>query len=383
MHELSPLQRVMLRDSLAAPSAGYHVEQVEIVFTPGTWRGQVLSAWAETVAQTEALRLSFLTDDDPRGEIEFVNSSEACQFDEGYDDSWLAKDRLRPLLIPHRAPWRAAYWPRDGRFIWTFHHALLDGRSIATVLQNFCQRLIGQNGTNLSLTIWKKPSSALLKKATELFNDEYPEQDFRTLDLFQVDTENGSALKFMGHDFRRKIDLFAAAIDVTVATILVWAWGQSLADETGVDSVVVEQVRCGAPQQHKAGFIMQTLPIVIPKLSMQQDAVISIKLFREQLLAMRAIENVTRGDFPFGVFPDVNHAGGSVIMIEHGTLQYVVGFSEMIESLVLHENKATTLSATAHILPDLRLEVEGPRRHAMLKAWIESLQKLLTQHGRA
>ena len=56
---LAPLQRVMLRDSLAEGDAGHHVEQVEIVFAPGAWRDRVAASWAETVARTEALRIAF------------------------------------------------------------------------------------------------------------------------------------------------------------------------------------------------------------------------------------------------------------------------------------------------------------------------------------
>ena len=39
-------------------------------------------------------------------------------------------------------------------------------------------------------------------------------------------------------------------------------------------------------------------------------------------------------------------------------------------TLVLHEAKGTTLMATAYLLPDLRLEVEGPRRHQLLESWL-------------
>ena len=60
MPGLAPLQRVMLRDSLAAGDAGHHVEQVEIVLAPGAMRQRVAAAWAETVARTAALRTAFL-----------------------------------------------------------------------------------------------------------------------------------------------------------------------------------------------------------------------------------------------------------------------------------------------------------------------------------
>jgi hypothetical protein len=48
-----------------------------------------------------------------------------------------------------------------------------------------------------------------------------------------------------------------------------------------------------------------------------------------------------------------------------------------VESIQLHENRGESLMATAHILPDLRLEVEGPGRHGLLGAWIRVLEGLV------
>ena len=79
---LAPLQRVMLRDSLAEAGAGHHVEQVEILFARGPILGRVAAAWAETVARTAALRVAFVMDDGHAVGREFVtpqnflNSSE-------------------------------------------------------------------------------------------------------------------------------------------------------------------------------------------------------------------------------------------------------------------------------------------------------------------
>ena len=59
-------------------------------------------------------------------------------------------------------------------------------------------------------------------------------------------------------------------------------------------------------------------------------------------------------------------------MIEHATAECLLG-SEIVRSVVLHEAKGETLMATAHIRPDLRLEVEGPGRHALLNGWVRVL----------
>jgi hypothetical protein len=64
-----------------------------------------------------------------------------------------------------------------------------------------------------------------------------------------------------------------------------------------------------------------------------------------------------------------------MIMVERGTLRHMAG-GELVESLVLHEAKGKALMATAHVLPDLRLEVEGPGRHDLLRGWVRVLERL-------
>src|SRR5688500_4264792 len=111
---LAPLQKVMLGDALAAPLAGHHVEQLEIHFSPGVSNERVAAAWAETVARTDALRISFTFDDpsspgrawvEPEPALHLSNMPPASWAD------WLIEDRCRPLLAPGTAPWRAVYWP--------------------------------------------------------------------------------------------------------------------------------------------------------------------------------------------------------------------------------------------------------------------------------
>jgi hypothetical protein len=372
---LAPLQRVMLRDSLAEESAGHHVEQVEILFAPGGWRDRVADAWAETVAATEALRIAFsIRNGEPVG-IECVPAPPTPHLEEISPvswDAWLAGDRQRSLLSPHQVPWRAVYWPQDGRFLWTFHHALLDGRSITAVLRSFLARVSGGPGEELVLAEWQPPTPDAVKLAERLFREEFPPPPPEKYLLNEPD--EGPARYFAGTAFRERLEAVALSMESTTATLLIWAWGQALADAAGTDAVIVEQVRAGAPQQGSAGFTMHTLPVVISRPA-DGDTDESIRKFRRHLLALRAIEGVCPADFPPGVFPDVDRPDGSVVMVERATPQYLLA-SEMLGSMVLHECEGETLMATAHILPDLRLEVEGPGRHGLLDRWVGALESL-------
>ncbi len=365
----------MLRDSLAEGNAGHHVEQVEIVFAPGPWRNRVAAAWAETVTRTEALRIAFSVENGEPVGVEPVGSPTALRERQSPPDTWDAwrtADRCRPLLAPRVVPWRATYWPQTGRFLWTFHHALLDGRSITTILRAFLARLSGEPAEDLALAKWQPPSADILALADRMFREDFPPPTVEG--PLPAEPEDGPARRFLGADFRERLDAAALAVESTTATLLIWAWGRALAEAAGTDAVIVEQVRAGAPQQGAAGFTMLTLPVLISR-SAEGDVEKELRDFRRHLLALRSIEGVSAADFPPGVFPDVDRIGGSVIMVEHAIPQFLLARG-ILESVVLHEGKGETLMATAHLLPDLRLEVEGPGRHGLIDRWMRVLENL-------
>jgi hypothetical protein len=375
---LAPLQRVMLGDSLADQDAGHHVEQVDVVFSAGAWRERVPAAWEETVARTEALRTAFLIHEGMATDVESVEPRMILNHEQSPPvswEEWLAADRCQPLLAPHEVPWRATYWPQSGRFIWTFHHALLDGRSIAAVLRGFFARVGGRRLETLALSKWNPPSPASIARAESIFQENFHQPQIAARRQVVENAEDGQALNFLGADFRLKLELLAEGMSITAATALTWSWGQAVAEIFALDVVLVEQVRCGAPQPGTAGFTMHTLPVTIHRVVSGGEEE-SLREFRTRLLALRAIECVSPEDFSPGVFPDVDQVGSSVIMVEHGTLRELAD-GEMLESLDLHESKGETLMATAHILPDLRLQVEGPGRHDFLDAWIAVLDRLV------
>lgn len=373
---LAPLQRLMLRDSLAEEAAGHHVEQVEINFAPSEGPERVAASWAATVAQTEVLRTAFsIENGEPRGmestwPLPLLDLRETSPVDWR---SWLTDDRHLPLLAPRQAPWRAVYWPHDGRFLWTFHHALLDGRSITRILRSFLGGVSGGVLETLSLAMWHPPDHTALALAERIFREDFPPLPPEE-SLPQV-ADDGPALSILGPVFRERLETLALALESTAATILIWAWGQALAKASGTDAVVVEQVRSGAPQRHTAGFTMLTLPVRIPRAACSAEER-ALRDFRKYLLALRAIEGVSPADFPRGVYPDVDRAGSSVIMVENATPEYLLGL-DCVRSVVLHEAKGETLMAIAHLLPDLRLEVEGPGRSVLLDGWVQALQRLV------
>jgi hypothetical protein len=346
---------------------GHHVEQVEVVFSPGLMPVRVIAAWAETVANTEALRLQFLMDDRGWHAVPFAEvirdlNTEATLPD--FWEAWLAADRARPLLTPESMPWRAVYWPAASRFIWTFHHALLDGRSITRILKSFFERIGGRNPGMLEIARWQPASPETSIHVRKLSSHEFAGHAH---ELSPDQESPESAVRHLGEPFLRNLEFLAKSMVVTVPTLLTWSWGQALAREWEMPWIVVEQLRAGPPQPGTAGFTMNILPVQIVK-ACRGDAFKKLQAFRKQLLELRRIENISLDAVYNGNPPD-----NSVIMIEHRTMAHELA-GPLMKSLKLHEAKGKALGATAHILPDLRLEVEGPKRHRLLKAWVQVLE---------
>jgi hypothetical protein len=165
---ISPLQAAMLRDTLAC--AGRNIEQVEIVFSADVIT-RVPSAWSETVAATAALRTRFLFQD---GEPVGMSESSAeprillPELAPSSFEEWLARDREQALDLEGGLPWRVTFWPSARRFVWTFHHALLDGRSITKILRSFLARLTGNEvPAVLEFAVSQVPSSDEIEAADD------------------------------------------------------------------------------------------------------------------------------------------------------------------------------------------------------------------------
>lgn len=364
---LAPLQRVML----STRASGAHVEQVEITFSVAVSLTQIKDAWRETVSQTEALQITFPSEN----RWEWAERIPTLELLPGIPqdwDAWLLTDRRQDLMDPKGTPWRAVLWPEARRFVWTFHHALLDGRSITRILRSFLDRIGGNWVSPLALAKWIHPSPECLMRAEKWLLAEFSGRAQIGQSSLATRQAASPAIRQLGKDFLTALSQESC----TVATQLIWAWGQALLSQTDADSVIVEQLRAGSPQPGTAGFTMNVCPLVFRRVNDE-----TLLDFSKRLLDLRDVETVCAADFPPGVFPDTNHPACSMIMVEHGTLQHQLGHANLVESVTMHEPKGETRIATAYLLPDLRLEVEGLGRHELLDAWVRNLEMLATEKG--
>ncbi len=381
---LAPLQIIMLQDSLAVGNGGPHVEQVEIIFRRHIPTAEMVRAWHTVTTQADVLQMTFAIEEGEPSHwlpAQKTGTLEIQQPPASWP-AWLAADRALPLLQPATVPWRATFWPDDRRFVWTFHHALLDGRSISRILACLLDFLhTGITPARLRLTSWQAHAASWKTAAGAALRKEFeaiPMPPPGTLHSPFLAGATTTAVRSLDAAFASRLETCAAALQVTVPTILTWTWGQAIALASGTAAVAVEQVRCGPPQPGTAGFSMNTLPLVI-HLADRRPLSAQLQEFRTHLLAMRAIEALAPYDLPAEVIDATRSPWASTIMVERGTLAHTADPENLTESIHLHESPGECLMAVAYQLPDLRLQVEGRAAEKWLELWMAHLAEICAQ----
>ncbi len=375
---LAPLQTIMLLDSLLGECPGAHVEQLELIFQPTRSVRDVEAAWATMVAQTEVLRMGFSLDAGEPFLWELALVPGTFESEPNPPDNlekWRFQDRLRPLLESGSAPWRVRYWPFEGRLVWTFHHALLDGRSIARIVRRFLKCL--QEGTipePAPVTLWTTPEAQTRELAGHYFRQWISRPEEFSENGVPVDACVGKAVGVMGRDFAERLGCLAQALDVTAGTLLIWTWGQAVMMASGAAVAVVEQVRCGPPQPGNLGFTINTLPIRIDRAD-HRPLALQLQELRSVLIELRKFEAFPPQNLPDELLKMTQARWSSVIMIEHATLADQIGVPS--GCVTLHECQGESLTAAAYVKPDLRLEVEGVAQSQLLEHWKLAIERLL------
>ena len=147
--DLTPIQEGMLFHSRAsAPTAGLYIEQIVATVESDCDDALLADAWSQVYARHDALRVSFAWRDIDRA-VQRVHAPERLQVethrlsadtDTDADAAWrafLAADRARGFDLEHPPLMRLTLVHRDERpwrLVWTHHHALFDGWSMAILL---------------------------------------------------------------------------------------------------------------------------------------------------------------------------------------------------------------------------------------------------------
>jgi amino acid adenylation domain-containing protein len=261
------LQQGMVYQSLRARRSGVYVQQLTVRLHEALDVAKFQRAWLSLVARHEALRTTFHLD----GDVGLVQRVHAHTSPAWMVESWegvsaeeqetrwralLVADRRRGFDLAGAPPLRFStirLGPTEYRFLWTYHHALLDGRSQRLLLEEvFASYDAGRDGTTVSpvapfreLLDWLEKRDA--EDSKHFWRDFL--QGFSTPTPLPVSThlfpgdggDDGDRAiheALLSEDETSALVAFAAAHDLTLGTLVQAAWGALLGRYGGGDDVV-------------------------------------------------------------------------------------------------------------------------------------------------
>lgn len=338
-------------------------------FREGIGEAALKSAWDQTVQATEVLRMTPLRDQS--GEVVGLSPASGNVpwkvVKEGVFTTWLAADRLEAFT--GWQPWRVAWWPELRRWVWTVHHGLVDGRSMARILRSFLDRVRGGAGEPLPLAVWEEAGEEMREAAREWVNAVRPRLESAVLPEF-AGGPRGEVRRYLGPSVLAALCRAARTAGVTPAVIVTWAWGQTLLRATGSKDILMGQVRAGAPVTG-AGFTMNTLPLLIGCTGTPQEEWTALS---RDILSCRARERTGPEDWPEAA------RWAAVLMVEKGDWAWQLGAPDLLQGVELHERSSAPLTAAAWLEPQLELSVEAGEEFGvqaagtLLEMWASLLQ---------
>ncbi|HXT39116.1 MAG TPA: amino acid adenylation domain-containing protein [Candidatus Angelobacter sp.] len=323
-YPLSPMQQGMLFHGLSAPHSGVDVEQVVCTLAEELDAPVLRRAWGRVVERHAVLRTGFAwTGHQPQ---QYVHRRVRLQMDEkdwsGLPendqrvrlDAFLRAERRRGFEVSLPPLMRLALF-RVGEakhvLAWTFHHLLIDGRSLVTVLnevfniyealcegrdlelpsprpyRDYIEWLSGHNCTAAE-SFWKKqlngfvtPTPLIIATASKKRHGQHAGHSLKETSLSAAEA---TRLRSIAKDQK-----------VTVNTLLQGAWAVLLSRYSGEEDILFGAVRAcrrssvgGA--ESMVGLFINTLPIRV-RVPDQLRVLDLLNELRAQSLAMRAHEH--------------------------------------------------------------------------------------------
>ncbi len=386
----TPSQEGMVFHSQLAPGAGLYVQQLVVALPEEVDVAAMHHAWQFVASRFDAMRMTFARDEDGCATAQVVENVElpfiAFDADAATFSDWLGEDRARGF-DPASAPLARAALVRIGtndcRLVFTFHHALLDGRSHRIVLETaFAAYEAFRDDTHPSIVpgrpfadhlAWLdgQPldgAEAYYRNMLRGFQSPTPLPDIRP----QSDTGGNSVA---AHVPIAPIAAFAAKRGLTLAAIVQAAWAVALGRYAGQDDVVFGSTRSGRRPEidgvaSTVGLLINTLPIRA-KPDPERPLDDFLRVIRRKSLDVRPFDHAP----PTAVQEWSEVPAGSplyetIVVVENYRLNEAMrglGGSWENRSVELHESPhyAFALAAAAGICElELRLHYDGSRVEA-------------------
>jgi len=359
-YPLSPMQQGMMYHSLLAPDSGVYVEQMSMLIKGDLDEAAFESAWQHAVDRHAILRTGFMGEGF-KEPIQVVHRKIAIQV---VRDDWqglssteqedrlaefLRKDRTCGFDLAHPPLQRWTLLrtgPQSWRFVWTYHHILLDGWSVPILLQEvFAAYDAFRRGESVNLDlpgsyrdyiVWLRKQNlraaeAYWRKAFDGFcapaslPDDRPgdadgpvEEAYREEECW-LSLEQSSGLQRTAHE-----------LGITLSTIVQAAWVVLLGRYTGEDEVVFGATVSGRPMDlpradRMIGLFINTLPV---RVTLSEELSIRewLKALQRQLAEMRQYEYSSLVDIQgWSQVPRSQALFDNLVVFENYPIQQTVG----------------------------------------------------------
>jgi hypothetical protein len=393
---LTPMQEAMFLQHLRAPESGINIEQVVCDLAESVDPERLREAWQATMAGHAALRTSLHWKD---GAAPFQTVHEVCEIPVNCQDwslsspagqqeklaAFLNDDRRRGFDLSQPPLMRVNFFrldPAHFKIVWTFHHCLLDGRSIPTVLEEVLDRyergdsgwIAGASEELPYASWWEKyepgPSAQFWNRVLSGFENPTPLVG-ATAVAAETHRLSGTSRQStrLSAGVTERLCFMASESGVTLNTFVQGAWALILSRYTGEEDVVFGAVRAcrhalEGVTDRSVGMFINTVPVrarVAPELKLltwlsalrQQQ----VALRRHELTPLRQIQEWS------------NVAGGgalfqSIVIFDHRDLNATLrarGGAWERRSFELREQTGFPVTLYAFAEPELTIEIAYER----------------------
>jgi amino acid adenylation domain-containing protein/non-ribosomal peptide synthase protein (TIGR01720 family) len=415
---LSPMQKGMLFHYLKEPHSGVDVEQLVLHLSEEVDICRLQAAWKWLVGRHDILRVQFNWEgvSGPHQEVlteirtPFVFEDLRTVTDSGQSERlriFLETDRLlgfeldrAPLLRFTLFQWREASFS----LVWTFHHALLDGRSFPTLLREVFEAYDELAKSSITVRPTPRPYRYYIEwlaaqdfGLAESFWREYLEGFFVPTPLV-VDRktsdedgyQQGEAWQHLDFASTNQVKEFAKKHDLTVNSLVMGAWAMLLNRYSGEEDVVFGATRAcrkssipGADEI--VGIFINTVPVRL-KFRRDQSAISIFNNVRQTWMQMRSYEHTPLAQVTaVSQVPPAHPLFETLVVFENyrlDTAMRSLGGSWATRNVELHELTNFPITLAAYGGEELSFKIEFDRRRldlTMIRRLLEHLSRLLKE----
>ena len=323
-YPLSPMQQGMLFHSVLAPESGVYIEIVSCALRGRFNQGSFEKAWTELMSRHQILRTAFMGQGLkepvqavyknvalPVKNLDWREHSPADQKARLAQLLDFEQNRGFDLAKPPLMRFKLIRLDEDThQFVWTYHHILMDGWSLATLFQEFLVLYESlERGLAVELPpvrpyrdyiVWlKKQDSAQAETFWRRVLDGFRSPTKLIVDSGQVSAEPDDT-KYGEEELELAVDVTDALNDLcrrhqlTANTLVQGAWAILLGRFSGEDDVVFGSTVSGRPAELSGvesmiGLFINTLPVRVG-LPGNTAVLAWVKKLQEHLVEMRQYE---------------------------------------------------------------------------------------------